>query len=122
MKTCCSFSQQTRSIAPRGDIENGGEEDLWNQIRRDKRGISNDNAVTTKRRATIGGKDAQKLKEDKRKSVANSPPTVGDHLEVDRSLQLKRQNSATKIQSLARMKRGKEKVKTIREQRRMTVV
>ena len=95
---------------------------MWNQIRRDKRGISNDNAVTTKRRATIGGKDAQKLKEDKRKSVANSPPTVGDHLEVDRSLQLKRQNSATKIQSLARMKRGKEKVKTIREQRRMTVV
>ena len=147
LKSYCSFTRQTRSIAPRRDIEDGGE-DLWNQITRDKKGISSDNAVTTKRRATIDGrstpaflqrensatkiqslvrmvegkKTVKNLKEGRRKSVPDLPPKVGDRHKVDKSLQLKRQNSATKIQSLARMKKGKEKVKTIREQRRMTAV
>ena len=75
-------------------------------------------------RMAKGKKKVDGIKEDRRKSMASvsSAPQMGEHHEVDRVTYLKRQNSATKIQAVARMKKGKEKVKTMREQRKMSAV
>ena len=67
-----------------------------------------------------GKKKVKNIKEQRRESVdevsiSSSSPK---HRGVDRSTQLKRQNSATKIQAMARMVEGKKKVRDIKDQRK----
>ena len=66
-----------------------------------------------------GKRKVKNIKEQRRRSVNEFS---SDHREVDRSTQLKRQNSATKIQAMARMIEGKKKVRDIKDQRRSTSI
>ena len=100
--------QCQRTVSPQKSTNIGDEEDLWNQVTKNKKDVRKNDVG-----GSIGGRNVEMYSDTTRGTTAagNATPAF-----------LQRQNSATKIQSMARMKKGKEKVKTIREQRRMTVI
>ena len=99
--------QCQRTVSPQKSTNIGDEEDLWNQVTKNKKDVRKNDVG-----GSIGGGNVEMYSDTTRGTTAagNATPAF-----------LKRQNSATKIQSMARMEESKKKVKKVKEERKTLV-
>ena len=99
--------QCRRTVSPQKSTNIGDEEDLWNQITKNQKAVRQNDIG-----GSIGGGNVEMYSNTTRGTTAagNAPPAF-----------LQRQNSATKIQSMARMVESKNKVKKIKGERETIV-